>query len=306
MSLKNYLESFTLQKLRYYENPTDYQKVNSVESALYALFQRKSKVLKSVSPESLPKDVFDVKLKWLSNDGSVQLQSGPISRVRNFSAKKSVPGNVSGKFAIGKNAFGRGRSGDLFLRENEVFTLKTNTVYEYQNVTLSKGSRIVVEGDGNRFILIVKNKLFMDQRSRIEWVGKDGKSTTSGESPNLNGSSAKYVFENYNGHYSFIENLEINNGEDGKGLNPGGGGESVGSIYIEAYEMEMKNTAAVRAMGGNGGSSRNGHGAGGNGGAIIMRISRAINVKKSMLSVSGGKSPGEDGKDGLKDIEILN
>lgn len=306
MSLKNYLENFTLQKLSYYNNPTDLEKINSVESALYATFQRKDRLLKAINKDQMPKEVFDVKLKWLSNDGSVEIHSGPISRVRNFSAKKNVPGNVSGKFAVGKNAFGRGRSGDLFLKENETVVLNTNTVHEYQNVTLSKGAKIVVKGDGNRFVLLVKNKLFMDQRSRIEWIGLDGKDTTKGESPNLNGVAVKSVFENYNGHYSFLEKLEIKNGESGRGLNPGVGGQSVGSIYIEAYEMEMKDTSAIRAMGGNGGSSSNGHGAGGNGGAIVLRISRAINVKKSMLSVTAGKSQGEDGKDGLKDIEILN
>lgn len=306
MSLKNYLENFTLQKLSYYNNPTDLDKISSVESALYAIFQRKNGMLKAINKDQMPKEVFDVKLKWLSNDGSVELNSGPISRVRNFSAKKNVPGNVSGKFAVGKNAFGRGRSGDLFLKENETVALNTNTIHEYQNVILSKGAKIVVKGDGNRFVLLVKNKLFMDQRSRIEWIGLDGKDTTKGESPNLNGFAAKSVFENYNGHYSFLESLEIKDGESGRGLNPGGGGESAGSIYIEAYEMEMKDTSAIRAMGGNGGSSFNGHGAGGNGGAIVLRISRAINVKKSMLSVTGGKSQGEDGKDGLKDIEILN
>ncbi len=306
MSTVHKLESFTTQMLNYYKNQslTDEQKLNIVESMLYSIFREGQTI--AFNKNNMPTKVMDTTLQWLDNFGTVKLKAGNLEKVRNFRSQKQSPSGVSGKFAVSKNAFGNGTRGDLIVQPFEVKYLKRDTIYDYKNVYLHMGAKIVPEGDGNSLIIIVHDSLIMEQQSRIEWVGRDARDKSGVPSDSsLDGSPATYAYELYNGYYSFLHNVTLENGENGQGSDPGQGGETAGAIYIEAQTMEMDKSAAIRAVGGRGGRSTDGYGAGGNGGLIIVRVVRNLGVKNSKLAVQGGQSGGNTGHNGIKIIEKL-
>lgn len=306
MSLRNYLEKSSYQKTRRSKNRkfNDEQKINMVESILYSSFQRKK--INNVRVDRMPKELMGVKLNWLSNDGTVELLSGPLKRVRNFNSQRKGPSGSLGEFAVKKSAFGSGVQPELRVKKGETKVLRSGIKHDYKKIYVEEGGRIVSDNKNNMLILLASEELIMENRSRIEWIGKNGASNGKpNTNPSLDGAPAPYPFEFYNGDYSSLENIEILNGEDGKGDNPGTAGESAGIIYIEAKKMRMAPTAAIRAIGGNGGNGPDGNGAGGNGGAIIVKTQIGINIETKKLAVTSGKSAGYDGFEGMKDVEFL-
>lgn len=302
MSLVNYLEKAYYQKSKLNNNKlNDEQRINMIESILYASFHRKK--INNIRPDRMPSEMMGVKLNWLSEDGTVELSSGPLKRVRNFNSQRKGPSGSLGEFAVKKSAFGSGVQPELRVKKGETKVLRSGIKHDYKKIYIEEGGRIVSDNKNNMLILLASEELVMEERSRIEWIGKNG--TTSGDpntDPSFDGAPAPYAFDMYNGDYSSLENIEIINGEDGD-INTGG--ESAGIIYIEAKKMRMAPTAAIRAIGGAGGSNPNGNGAGGNGGAIIVKTQIGINVEMKKFAVTGGKSAGYDGFDGVKDVEFL-
>lgn len=305
MSLVNYLEKASYQ--RYKRSDTklnDEQKINLIESILYSSFKRKK--INNIRPDKMPKELMGVKLDWLSDDGTVELSSGPLKRVRNFNAKRNGPSGSSGEFAVKKSAFGSGVLPELRVKAGETRVLKSGIRHDYKRIYIEKGGRIVSDNENDMLILLASEELVMEDKSRIEWIGKKGTSNgVPNTDPSLDGAPAPFSFDFYNGDYSTLNDVVIVNGENGKGDNPGTAGESAGIIYIEAKKMRMAPTAAIRAMGGDGGSSPDGNGAGGNGGAVIIKTQIGINVELKKLAVTNGKSAGYDGFEGIKDVEFL-
>lgn len=311
MSMAKFLEKAYFQKTQRYKSIgqriTDYDKLNLLESVLYGAFHKKR--LRSIKLNNMPTEMFDdVYLKWLDSTGKVEMSTGRLSRIRNFSSSFQAPSGSEGEFAVQKNAFGKGMIPELVVEEGETKVLKAGVIYDYKRIHLKKGARLLCDKSSPMFILLANESLTMDEQSRIEWIGEPGDSPGDASSDDsLNGETASPAFETFNGFFNYMKNVKISDGGGGKGSQflSGKGGESAGVIWIEAKMMRMAPSAAIRSIGGNGGTGEGGNGSGGNGGAVVVKVGMNINVTENKIAVTEGRSAGKDGFAGIKVIENL-
>lgn len=301
MSLAKYLEKASTQRSKRYQitKISDGKKLDIMESMLYAAFKRKN--LNNLNLSRLPKELMGVKLNWISSDGAVEMVSGPLRRTRNFNSERKGPGGQIGEFATKKSAFGIGIQPELRVEAGDTKVLKAGVKHDYKKIILEEGAKIVSDKSDSMLILLASEEFIMKDKSKIDWIGEAG--TSSGQpSVEDNGEAAPFLYDTFNGDFNSVSELELKNGGDGS---PNTGGESGGIIWIEAKKFVMGKNASVRSIGGDGGSSPEGNGAGGNGGLISIKTQIGIGVEKKKLAVTSGKSAGNDGFDGVKDVEFL-
>lgn len=301
MSLAKYLEKVSTQRSRRYKNSpiSDGQRLDIVESMLYAAFRRRN--LNNLSYRNLPEEMFNVKLNWISSDGTVEMVSGPLKRTRNFNSVRKGPSDEVGAFAAKKSAFGPGTQPELVVPAGETLTLRSDVKHSYRKIVLEDGARIISDKSGSMLILLASEELVMGEKAKIDWIGQAGSSDGKPSSDN-NGEAAPFLYDDFNGDFYSVKDKIIQNGGDGS---PGTGGESGGIIWIEAKKFVMGKNAAIRSIGGDGGSSPEGNGAGGNGGLVSVKTQIGIGVEEKKLAVTSGKSAGNDGFEGVKDVEFL-
>lgn len=309
MSITNFLEKSYYQTMERFtksgQKISDKDRIDLIESILYGAFQRRK--VKNLKPKKMPLDMLDgIKLQWLDSSGKVEISCGNLKKVRNFNSKKQSASADTGVFAIKKDAFGQGVLPELIVEKGETKVLKTDVVHDYKKIHIKEGGKIVADKKGKTLILLANNELIMEDKSRIEWVGKNGDSFGSKNlDPAKDGKAGEFAFDFFNGRFDSIKDVENSKGEDGKEANGGEAGESAGVIWIEARKMNMIKNSAIRALGGDGGVGPGGNGAGGNGGAVIVKTTINIDTIERKIAVTEGRSAGHDGLTGVKVVENL-